>query len=124
MDEQRRRSAPVAKSIEPTERTMQQQQQCGDVGVSEDDEAKVPNLNNGDLSPPVLEPMYASSNVKSSKNDILGPPPLIAAAVTTNKKPFAHRPKCLLEEESGRWADSQIKLSFRHLLNPDVSYHL
>lgn len=44
--------------------------------VSED-ESKVSKLNNGDLSPPVLEPMCTSPKAKSFKSDILSPPTLI-----------------------------------------------
>lgn len=78
-----------------------------------EDEEKVSKSNNGDLSPPVLEPMCTSPKPKSFISDILSPPTLIPS-----KKSY-FGPKMLNEIEHKRPSEFENKPLFR--LSSDVS---
>lgn len=75
-----------------------------------DDESKVSKLNNGDLSPPVLEPMCSSPKAKPFKSDILSPPTLIPS-----KKSFLGSKGLLHHKEQN------VKKPLFRLSSPDVS---
>ena len=90
---------------------------CGVDDGSEED-VKVANSNNGDLSPPVLEPMCTSPKEKSYKiSDLLSPPTLIA-----NKKLlYVGSPRGLLPEKEHKRPSEFAEGKAWYRLTSDVS---